>query len=79
MARLIKLCEGRNVRAITVEPQYPENAARTLSQEVERKVGQAPRIVPVDTLETAVESDLNADWYETKMRQNLKNLVDGLQ
>lgn len=76
MKKLIDLCKTENVAAITVEPQYPKNSAETLRKELG---ANTPKLVVLDTLETAEPGELNADWYELKMRQNLKNLADGLR
>lgn len=82
MKHLVDLCKKQKISVVTVEPQYPENAARTLCAEVEKQGAKAPKIVVLDPLETADPKellDLGPDWYETKMRQNLKNLADALR
>lgn len=76
MKHLVDLCNKEKVAAITVEPQYPKNSAETLRNALG---ANAPKIVVLDTLETAEAGELNAEWYETKMRQNLKNLTDALR
>ncbi len=79
MGQLVELCKMKNIRVVAVEPQYPDAAARTLSTEVAKKGVPAPKIVVLDPLETAEKDQLDAGWYERKMRENLKNLADALR
>lgn len=81
-ADLIKLCtDPQNpVRAITVEPQYADKAARALIGEIKSAVKdakQVPVLVTFDTLETA-EGDLGPQYYLDKMRANIDNLARAL-
>jgi len=79
MNELIKTCEAEGVRLIAVEPQYPSNtAAKTILKELRARGIQA-EFVEIDPLETARSEELDADFYETKMRQNLKNLAEKLK
>jgi ABC-type Zn uptake system ZnuABC Zn-binding protein ZnuA len=77
LARLVKVC--RNVDAITVEPQYPgTNPAQTV-QAALKKEGLDVPLVSVDPLETAKPEELTEEgvqWYEARMRRNLKALAD---
>ncbi len=82
MKHLVDLCRKEKISVVTVEPQYPENAARTLCAEIEKQGAKPPKVVVLDPLETAEPkelTDLGAEWYEKKMRQNLKNLADALR
>ena len=36
-------------------------------------------IIELDTLETATPAELNAEWYEKKMRANLESLAKVLR
>jgi zinc transport system substrate-binding protein len=84
MKKLVEECKEHNVHVIAVEPQYP----KATSAEVLKKEGGLKDLVliDVDPLETADTKELtedkkelkNPDWYEKKMRQNLKNLADNL-
>lgn len=79
LSELVKLCQDEKVRLIAVEPQYPSNtAAKTILLEL-RKKGIDAQFVEIDPLETARHEDLNADFYERKMRENLTNLAEKLQ
>jgi zinc transport system substrate-binding protein len=82
IAKLAKECKEHQIRVIAVEPQYPkETSAEVLKQQVKDIA-----FVVVDPLETADKKDLKEDgkelkdpqWYEEKMRQNLKNLAKAL-
>lgn len=81
---LVKLCSDKKkpIGAITTEPQYPDSSfARQLLTSL--SLGTPPVVVDlvaVDPLETALLSELRAegaDWYVTRMRQNLESL-DGV-
>ncbi len=73
---LVRQCRDEGVRVITTEPQFPKRDAETLLGEVKNKLGDrpAPHLAELDPLETANPKDLDAGWYERKMRQNLDNL-----
>jgi ABC-type Zn uptake system ZnuABC Zn-binding protein ZnuA len=76
---LVNLCQKENVRFIAVEPQYPSNtSAKTILTEL-RKMGIEAEFVEIDPLETAAAGDLTTDFYERKMRENLRNLADKLK
>jgi zinc transport system substrate-binding protein len=83
MAKLAKECKEHQVRVIAVEPQYPKET----SAEVLKKQVQGIAFAVVDPLETVdKKEDLKDDgkelkhpeWYEKKMRQNLKDLAKAL-
>ena len=65
------------IRFIATEPQYEEKAAEVLKSELKKK-GIDAVLIEIDPLETADPKELNADWYETKMRENLDRLVTKL-
>jgi ABC-type Zn uptake system ZnuABC Zn-binding protein ZnuA len=74
MAKLITTGTKNNVRVITTEPQYGAKAVQALIDGL-KKNGVAAQAVVIDPLETADATDLTADWYERKMKQNVANLV----
>jgi ABC-type Zn uptake system ZnuABC Zn-binding protein ZnuA len=73
--------EGRPITAIAVEPQYPKNtSAKALQTEIKNKGGTIIPLIEIDPLETADAAQLEklgADWYLTKMQQNLDVLAKG--
>jgi ABC-type Zn uptake system ZnuABC Zn-binding protein ZnuA len=76
---LVNLCKDKGVRVITTEPQYPTRDAEELLRRVRGKLEgkPSPVLAQLDPLETATAEDLvDLDWYENKMRQNIKNLTD---
>ncbi|HXG08446.1 MAG TPA: metal ABC transporter substrate-binding protein [Gemmataceae bacterium] len=76
---LAQLCVKEQVRIIAVEPQYPENTARTLLSVLKDKGVPNPVLVTIDPLETVaggVEGEgFDAGWYERKMAENIDNLA----
>jgi zinc transport system substrate-binding protein len=77
---LVRVCKLAKVRVIAVEPQYSGNSsARRILEELRRGGIEDPVLVEIDPLETAQEADLNADWYERKMRANLEALAGALK
>jgi ABC-type Zn uptake system ZnuABC Zn-binding protein ZnuA len=82
LRELIALCADKEhpVRLIAVEPQYVySNAGGELVKMLAQKGVPDPALVDFDTLETALQGQLNADWYETKMRANLANLAEKMK
>jgi zinc transport system substrate-binding protein len=82
LTKLIALCSDPKdpVRVITVEPQYgASNSGRQLVKELERKGVPNPVLVEIDPLETVVADQLNAGWYEERMRANLKALAEAMK
>jgi len=79
MKELIKLCKDENIRIIAVEPQFPDNtSASTILSEL-KKAGIEAEFVVIDPMETAGESELNADFYERTMRGNLERLAKAMR
>jgi zinc transport system substrate-binding protein len=77
LARLMKVCRDEQVHVIAVEPQYKPSAAETLKESLKKEDKDFKiALVQVDPLETAPRDQLNADYYFTVMRQNLKNLAE---
>jgi zinc transport system substrate-binding protein len=77
---LVDRCKAKNVRVITVEPQYPsDTAARTLVRELKNKGMPDVTEVEIDPLETADPADLDAGWYERKMKKNIDTLAEALR
>ena len=66
---------------IAVEPQFPRNtAARVIRDELRAaKPPVEAEFAEVDPLETCEASELSADLYERKMRENLENLTKALR
>jgi zinc transport system substrate-binding protein len=78
--KLVKVCLAQKVRVIAVEPQYTaQTSANTLKKELELRGVKDVEFVEIDPLETANESDLNAGWYEARMRVNLAALAKVLR
>ncbi|MFL5339127.1 MAG: metal ABC transporter substrate-binding protein [Gemmataceae bacterium] len=77
--QLIKVCQEHQIRLIGVEPQYPSNtSAQVLLTELKNK-GINATFVELDPLETAKPADLTPEFYERKMRENLKNLAEAMK
>ncbi|MEM2915289.1 MAG: metal ABC transporter substrate-binding protein, partial [Candidatus Bathyarchaeia archaeon] len=68
MKDLIELIRKEDVGAILLEPQYPEKVGRRLSEETG---------IPVILLEPVNSGPDSAplDYYDKKMRENLKKLM----
>jgi hypothetical protein len=65
---------------IAVEPQYSTSTSgETLKKELVAKGLTDAKLVEIDPLETVRPDDLTPDWYEKKMRENLKALADALK
>ena len=82
LTELIAYCadEKHPVRLITVEPQYStSNSGTELIKILKNKKVPDPQLVEFDTLETVVPDQLTKDWYETKMRANLKALAEKMK
>ena len=79
LTKIIDLAKKYGVRTIAVEPQFNRNTAAAVIKAELEKAGIGAVFVEVDTLETADEAELTADFYERKMRQNLENLAKALQ
>jgi zinc transport system substrate-binding protein len=75
--------KGPPIRVIAIEPQFPQHATATsLKDEVKAKSGQEMKLVELDPLETADTEALKsegAEWYENRIRANLKALSAGLR
>jgi zinc transport system substrate-binding protein len=82
LKKLKALCTDpdRPVRVVCTEPQYSTSNAGTALVKILRdaKVPD-PVLVEIDPLETVPPDQLNADWYETKMRANLKALAEAMR
>jgi ABC-type Zn uptake system ZnuABC Zn-binding protein ZnuA len=76
---LIALCADPSdpVRVICAEPQYgTSNSAEALLNELRRAKVPDPVLVELDPLETVKPEELkDPEWYETKMRANLRALA----
>lgn len=77
---IVTKCLKEKVRIIAVEPQYgAETSAKALLAELKSRGLAGAEIIVLDPLETATESEFNAEWYETKMRKNLEALAKVLR
>lgn len=81
LRKLREVCAGTpKVRLIAVEPQYSTvTSAEGILRELRRKGVPDAAMVEIDPLETCRAEDLTPDWYERKMRQNLRNLADKMK
>jgi ABC-type Zn uptake system ZnuABC Zn-binding protein ZnuA len=75
---LVAACNKDKVRVIAVEPQY---ASKSAAERIVAHLKNVPDpvVIALDPLETANESELNADWYVAKMRANLAELARALR
>lgn len=72
--------ETKPTRVIAVEPQYStSNVGESLKKELAAKGVKNPVLVEIDTLETVKPDELDTDWYEKKMGENLRALVGALE
>jgi ABC-type Zn uptake system ZnuABC Zn-binding protein ZnuA len=78
LAKLIAKCVEEKIRVLAVEPQYPTTTASKLILEELKRKGIDAKMVEIDPLETAEPSELAAGWFEKKMQENLKALVETL-
>jgi zinc transport system substrate-binding protein len=79
LSELVKKCRESRVRHIAVEPQYDSNtSAKTILRELKSK-GIEAEFVTVDPIETASTGELNAEFYEKRMRENLSRLAEKLK
>ena len=86
MVKLAQECQKKDIRVIAVEPQYPTETSAELLRNALKGKDFEIKFAVIDPLETTEKKDLKSDekelnspeWYEQKMRQNLKNLAKGL-
>lgn len=78
--QLVKTCLEKKARLLAVEPQYSSQAAETITKELKRdnRVPDAAT-VEIDPLETCRPDELDAGWYERKMRANLEALAKAMK
>lgn len=82
MQKLIRIATDatKPTRVIAVEPQYStSNVGEALKKELAAKGVKNPVLVEIDTLETVKPDELDTDWYEKKMGENLRALVGALE
>lgn len=79
IGQLVKLCQAKGVHVITIEPQYPARIAQALVRELQQKGVADAATVSIDPLETADLTELDADWYERKMKENIDALAEALR
>jgi zinc transport system substrate-binding protein len=77
---LVKKCLENHARLLAVEPQFSPQAAETLIKELKRgnRIPDAAT-VEIDPLETCRPDELDAGWYERKMRANLEALARAMK
>ena len=77
---LVNKCREKNARVLAVEPQFSPQAAETVLKEL-RRDNHIPdaATVEIDPLETCRPDELDAGWYERKMRQNLEALAKAMK
>lgn len=81
LAKLVHLCQEKQVKVIAIEPQYSRSQAQTLQSNLKGKLDV--RIVEIDPLETApipAGKRYNPDpgYYLSKMRDNIDTLARAL-
>jgi zinc transport system substrate-binding protein len=77
---IVKACVDSKTRVIAVEPQYSaKSAAEQIVAELKRRGVEDPVVITLDPMETATAAEMNAGWYETKMRANLAALAGALK
>ncbi|HEY1188671.1 MAG TPA: metal ABC transporter substrate-binding protein [Gemmata sp.] len=82
MKELIRVCTKKSapVRVIATEPQYSTSSSgETLRKELRANGVADPVLVEFDPLETVRPDELTADWYETKMRENIDRLAEKMK
>lgn len=81
LKRLIALCSGDPpVRVVCAEPQYANSpAGRELVKTLQHRGVKDAELVELDPLETAAADQLNAGWYEARMRANLDALAKAMR
>jgi zinc transport system substrate-binding protein len=79
LSELVRKCREQHIRHIAVEPQYDSNtSAKTIRRELISK-GIDAEFVTVDPIETAPGNELNGEFYEKRMRENLTRLAEKLK
>ena len=62
------------------EPQYnAETSAKSIVDALKARGLTDIEVVVIDPLETCLEGEMSADWYEKKMRVNLETLAKALR
>jgi zinc transport system substrate-binding protein len=79
LEELIATAKREHIRVIAVEPQYDSNTSAKVILNALKRAGIDAQLVVVDPLETARPDELNAEFYERKMRENIRNLADKLK
>jgi ABC-type Zn uptake system ZnuABC Zn-binding protein ZnuA len=82
LKKLIAICSNPEnpVRVICTEPQYSNsNAGTELVKTLQHKGVADAVLVELDPLETVAPEQLNAEWYETKMRANIAAIAGHLK
>jgi len=77
--KLVKDCIDNHARLLAVEPQFSPQAADTVIKELRRGGVPDADKVEIDPLETCRPDELDAGWYERKMRANLEALARAMK
>jgi len=76
LEQLVELCRMSGTRVIAVEPQFSgQSSAKRIVDELKRRGVADVVVVELDPLETGRIEDIDAAWYETKMRANITALA----
>jgi len=78
LAELAEKCQKENVLVLAIEPQYSQDRAKTLRDNLKSTSHQLA-IVEIDPLETGPRDKLDANYYLDVMRGNLENLAKHMQ
>lgn len=76
---LVKKCVENHARLLAVEPQFSPQAADTIVKELRQRGVSDAGTVEIDPLETCRPDELDAGWYERKMRANLEALAGAMK
>lgn len=77
LGKLVEKCKEYNVGVIAVEPQYPQDKAKVLADELSAK-GLTVKVITLDPMETA-RGELKPAFYFETMRKNIDTLADALK
>jgi ABC-type Zn uptake system ZnuABC Zn-binding protein ZnuA len=76
----VEIFRQKGIRAIGIEPQYPDQAAKNIA----RALGGDVRIITLDPLETGPPAEgrsfyVEKDWYVKRMERNIEELLRGFR
>jgi zinc transport system substrate-binding protein len=79
LEELITTAKEKKLHVIAVEPQYDSNTSAKVILNALKRANIEAEFAVVDPLESARSDELNAEYYERKMRENVRNLADKLK